>query len=243
MRMAMLAAMVVIGLGCGGHTSDLPSPGTGGTGGSGGSAAGGTGGSSPAPTTGGTGGSSTPDAAPTADAEPAATPDSAVPSMEVGGMGMMAQPDAAPPSLDTAPPAPDAGKLDAPPAAACTRGSTTGCLAGQWCSQATGTCLTAMTAMRWDFSHQCAAAGTIGIRLFDDVNGGAWPGNDVYTLPTGAQQGVTINCIAGARICFGARGSVSAGFWGADVDGSKACTDCCHTCGGGLVPVQRLICN
>jgi hypothetical protein len=167
--------------------------------------------------------------APSPDVAPALPADSAAPP-----------PDTAPPAPDSAPPSPDT----APPApAACTPNSPIGCGTNQWCSKATGTCLTAMTLMRWTFSHMCPMAGDIQFRLFDDTNGGQWPaGDQVFVVPVGTQRGTDINCIAGASICFGARGRTVPVFWGADSDNSEPCTDCCAICGAGNVVTQNLVC-
>lgn len=117
-----------------------------------------------------------------------------------------------------------------------------GCPTGAWCSTATHTCLITSAAMHWTFEHQCASAGTISFRLFDDTNGGGWPaGSDVFLLPSGTSKEADIACIPGALICFGAAAGTL--YWGGGLDDAEPCTNCCATCGGAVtVQPQALTC-
>jgi hypothetical protein len=118
------------------------------------------------------------------------------------------------------------------------------CVAGQWCSKATRTCLTAGTVMRWNFNNMCAGSGDIEVRLQDVTHGGGWPAADkVYIVPQDAKRFIDISCIEGSKVCYGARARGAALFWGADTDFSEDCTSCCHMCTTGSTPVHDLVCN
>ena len=97
--------------------------------------------------------------------------------------------------------------------------------------------------MHWTFTHQCASVGTISVELFDETNGGAWPGgSNVYLLPSGTTKTADIACIPGAKVCFGAEAGGL--YWGGGLADSYPCTDCCATCGGPTnVQPQNLTCN
>ncbi len=121
---------------------------------------------------------------------------------------------------------------DAALAPACVPASADGCPSGSWCSKMTKTCLVAQTSMRVTFTHSCSASGDIKFALFDEVHGGTWPvQTDAYRLPVGTTKFVDITCIAGTKVCYGARGQVSSiGYWGTDIDNSKSCDTCCSVC-------------
>lgn len=96
--------------------------------------------------------------------------------------------------------------------------------------------------MHWSFSQQCSLVGTVSLRLFDETNGGGWPGgSDVYLLPSATTKTADIACVPGAKICYGAAaGSL---YWGGGLDDVNPCSDCCNTCGAGTIAQRNLTCQ
>lgn len=94
--------------------------------------------------------------------------------------------------------------------------------------------------MVWKFrSHH---ANIVDIQLYAPARNVVWPGNSqVWSLKDYNAHNVTINCVRGEKVCYGAwvRGTESS-YWGAGRGNRKSCTNCCGTCGGGPMPVINL---
>lgn len=74
----------------------------------------------------------------------------------------------------------------------------------------------------------------VEVKFFSQNRRAIWPGADKhYTIKDYKVNSFKLNCIAGEQICYGAAvsGNLSR-YWGQGVDGKKACTNCCYTCGG-----------
>ena len=65
----------------------------------------------------------------------------------------------------------------------------------------------------------------------------AYPGNNqIFVLPPGQPQRITLNCQQGEKICYGAwRGSI---YWGAGYARSHPCHNCCRVCGSAEVSIK-----
>ncbi len=100
-------------------------------------------------------------------------------------------------------------------------------------------------AMGWFFEDDCDDGHGVDYRLFDLDNGDVWPSEDtVYTIERGGSSDVTIGCVRGHMICYGARDDGPEDlFWGIDIDGNEDCNDCCFTCDDVDVDLIELTCS
>src|SRR5262245_55480592 len=118
-----------------------------------------------------------------------------------------------------------------------------GCPSGSTCNGTT--CVNVgLSNMTWSMQHVCANGEQIELRFFDVTNLGIWPSDltQVYVLPSGVTQQVTLACTTGAQICFGGREVAHGLYWGVDTDFSQDCTDCCQICSTTTIN-QALTCN
>jgi hypothetical protein len=91
--------------------------------------------------------------------------------------------------------------------------------------------------------NQCTQE--IFLRLFDETNRMVWPADSthVYALDPGPALGETLSCTTGAKICFGASGTMGRSqLWGVGIDNTQPCADCCATCGDADPPTIPLTC-
>jgi len=58
-----------------------------------------------------------------------------------------------------------------------------------------------------------------------------WPGSDrAYALAPGGSKQVTMNCIRGEKICYGAWDLNEDYYWGSGKNDKESCSNCCHIC-------------
>lgn len=94
--------------------------------------------------------------------------------------------------------------------------------------------------MTWKFRSY--HANIVDIQLYAPARNHVWPGNtQVWSVKDYQVNDITINCVRGEKICYGAwvRGTESS-YWGAGRGNKRSCTNCCGTCGGGPMPVINL---
>jgi hypothetical protein len=94
--------------------------------------------------------------------------------------------------------------------------------------------------MQWSVTDRCGDRRGVQLRLFDVNNGLLWPDmSHVYVIDDGGSTSVSISCRRGAKICYGAEQHPAGdGYWGVDIDNSKACPDCCATCADTILSVS-----
>lgn len=85
--------------------------------------------------------------------------------------------------------------------------------------------------MVWKFrSHH---PNIVDVQLYASARNHVWPGNGrVWSLKDYAAHSVSINCVRGDKVCYGAwvRGTESS-YWGGGRNNRKNCSSCCYICG------------
>ncbi len=102
--------------------------------------------------------------------------------------------------------------------------------------------------MTWTINDQCNDGLPLDVRFFDTTNNLVWPPDTTQVYITENEGGTvrqTLSCNTGASICFGAqpRTTNPTRFWGAGINGDRACTECCADCADVTITPQNLICN
>lgn len=85
--------------------------------------------------------------------------------------------------------------------------------------------------MVWKFRSY--HANIVDVQLYASARNNVWPGNgQVWSLKDSNAHNVTINCVRGEKVCYGAwvRGTESS-YWGGGRGNRKNCTSCCYICG------------
>lgn len=85
--------------------------------------------------------------------------------------------------------------------------------------------------MTWTF--QSDYRYRVQFALFSKSPRWEWPGHgNAYNLDDSDEHEVTISCMAGQKVCYGAwvtgRNDL---IWGVGEDGNDGCRGCCYTCG------------
>lgn len=115
-----------------------------------------------------------------------------------------------------------------------------GCNSNNFCSLAMNKCVPSDSAIQWQFRHVCSPpAEPIGVRVFDVTHERL---TGIYVYGHGQTGNITLSCANGSQICFGARQAETGRYWGVDIDISKDCDNCCHTCGQGNPAMVNLTC-
>lgn len=120
-----------------------------------------------------------------------------------------------------------------------------GCNMGSACMP-NGVCQSVgTTSLTFNLTDECASVSdNIQVRFFDNNDRAVWPAvGQVYLLPPAGQPTTfPLACTLGATVCYGAN-DVAAGLtWGAGIDGTSACPDCCSTCNGLQTSTIGLVC-
>jgi hypothetical protein len=96
----------------------------------------------------------------------------------------------------------------------------------------------ANSSLEFEFTDSCIDGETYAMRYFDEDAGFVWPLNalsgGVYSGGgDGMTDKLTLACVYGDKICFGAEPfpAPNGKYWGVDVDNSQSCIGCCHLCG------------
>lgn len=85
--------------------------------------------------------------------------------------------------------------------------------------------------MVWKFKSQ--HANIVDVQLYASARNNVWPGNgQVWSLKDYNVHTMTISCVAGEKVCYGAwvRGTESS-YWGGGRGNRQSCTSCCYVCG------------
>lgn len=94
--------------------------------------------------------------------------------------------------------------------------------------------------MVWKFKSQ--HANIVDVQLYASARNNVWPGNNqVWSLKDYNVHRMTISCVAGEKVCYGAwvRGTESS-YWGGGRNNRQSCTSCCYICGNMETPVINL---
>lgn len=117
-----------------------------------------------------------------------------------------------------------------------------GCAAGATCRA--GTCGAVGTALEWTISNRCFNGHDVQFRFFSESRPVSWPaGGLVFVMAQGQTVVQALACNPGEKICFGADQPSTGFLWGAGIDNTLACADCCRTCANASVSYGPLLCN
>ena len=94
--------------------------------------------------------------------------------------------------------------------------------------------------MIWKFrSHH---ANIVDVQLYASARNIVYPGNGrVWTLNDYDVKQMTISCVAGEKVCYGAwvRGTESS-YWGGGRNNRQRCESCCYVCENRETPIINL---
>jgi hypothetical protein len=97
--------------------------------------------------------------------------------------------------------------------------------------------------LNWTVSNNCFNGEDVQFAFFSQNRSAVWPGGGLVFI---SQQGTTVeqalSCVAGEKICFGGNQPNHGISWGAGIDGSKGCVNCCRTCANTSVTYGPLGC-
>ncbi len=98
------------------------------------------------------------------------------------------------------------------------------------------------TVITFNITDSCNNGIPISYKFYDETNGLVWPSSTTHyeTSQYGATYTNNLQCIVGAKVCYGARSASF--FWGVDVDNSQGCSDCCMFCQTGNTLSRALSC-
>ncbi len=102
---------------------------------------------------------------------------------------------------------------------------------------------TAAEVQQWALTDGCDDGQDVAWRLWSRDRGWVWPNPDetFLTEGPGLLSRQSIDCVRGETICLGAE--VGDASWGAGLDGTFSCDDCCVSCAEGLVDFGTLACG
>jgi hypothetical protein len=110
------------------------------------------------------------------------------------------------------------------------------CVSGSVGASGTGT-------ISLTINDKCNVDASIQYRFIDESASIYWPSSTtVYTLTYGNEMSHSLSCTIGDNLCYGARRS-NGYYWGADIDDSSSCSNCCITCSEGATHNWNLTCN
>jgi hypothetical protein len=100
-------------------------------------------------------------------------------------------------------------------------------------SQTSGSGLTGSPVLTYKVTDSCNDGRTVYYRFFDETDNLTWPTASTYYYATqGNTYTSSLQCKAGASICFGASENTvtDSPFWGVGSNNSHTCANCCVTC-------------
>ncbi len=83
----------------------------------------------------------------------------------------------------------------------------------------------------------------VNVKFYSQNRGHVWPAvNRAYTIRDYNVTSISLNCVRGEKICYGASVSGNSRFyWGTGIDGKQACKGCCFVCNGTTTtPIMNL---
>lgn len=92
----------------------------------------------------------------------------------------------------------------------------------------------------WSFRNN--HPNSVQLEFYSQDRNAAWPGDGrAYVLRDYDIHTFNLNCWFGEKICYGAwvDGNASE-YWGAGLDGSQSCANCCITCQNGHMGTHNL---
>jgi hypothetical protein len=102
--------------------------------------------------------------------------------------------------------------------------------------------------LTFDIGEDTDCTVALDLRFFDKTANLQWPANDeVYNLNVpGQQEQFPLSCTTGHQVCYGASyysNTDAPVYWGAGIDGTEGCPNCCYTCGDQTVNAPFLSCT
>jgi hypothetical protein len=70
----------------------------------------------------------------------------------------------------------------------------------------------------------------INVKFFSPSRKVNWPEGKVFVLNDMKPRDMTLTCVAGEQICYGAATENKSAQWGVGIDGKGTCTSCCYRC-------------
>jgi len=87
------------------------------------------------------------------------------------------------------------------------------------------------TADQLTFTFDNETNETLAIELYSMDRDHVWPGGEVLLLePSGGEGSYTASCLSNELICYGAWNNDQNRQWGAGIDNSRQCSNCCYYC-------------
>jgi hypothetical protein len=86
--------------------------------------------------------------------------------------------------------------------------------------------------MTWSMTD--SYSGAVDLRFFDTTANLVWPdATNAYYITHGQTIAYPLACSPGHQVCYGGADDATQTLaWGAGIDGTMSCTNCCGTCNG-----------